>query len=304
MRQRILITGGSGLLALNWALDRRVSDEVILALHHRRVELGGVSSEIVDTSSLESIIQDFERINPDLVIHTAGLTSVEECESNPDLAYKINTQLAANVAQACSRLDISLVHISTDHIFKGDAEMAEEADHPSPLNVYGRTKAEAESEVLKACTGALVLRTNFYAWGPGYRSSFSDFIIKSLKAEKEIFLFDDVYYTPILAETLVHACHELLQNNASGIFHVVGDERISKYDFGLAIAREFELNPQKIQRSRMSANTALVRRPYDMSLSNNKLVTFVKKQMGGVDQQLKRLHEQEQTGFINEIIQL
>ena len=126
MKLRILFTGGAGLLALNWALATRDRHTVILGLHEREIALAGVKSIKIDLESIAHLVDTFESVQPDVVIHTAGLTSVEKCESSPELAHRINVQLAANVAQACANLGLPLVHISTDHLFNGAVSMVDE----------------------------------------------------------------------------------------------------------------------------------------------------------------------------------
>lgn len=302
--KRILLTGGSGLLALNWAITVRNQFEVVLALHNREISLGDAKSMKFDTGSRESILKAIGQIRPDLVIHTAGLTSVEDCEKFPDLARAVNTDFASNVSSVCAELSIALVHISTDHIFSGEFQFATEDLPVNPINVYAATKAEAETRVLENHSEALIVRTNFYGWGPTYRRSFSDQIIYSLQKGKEITLFDDVFYTPILAESLIKTVHELLEAGAVGVYNVVSDERISKYDFGIAIAENFSLNKSLIRRGKMADKPDLVQRPLDMSLSNRKTCSKLGHSLGGINQDLSRLLEQEKSGIINEIIKL
>ena len=304
MSKRILITGGSGLLALNWALHDREYNEVVLALHDRQIFLAGTKALKMDLTSLETISRSIEQIQPDLIVHTAGLTSVEDCEKNPRIAKAVNTDLASNVAKACSDFNIPMVHISTDHIFSGDFEMADEETPVKPMNVYAFTKAEAETKVLENYSAALVVRTNFYGWGPAYRPSFSDQIIHSLRKGQKLSLFDDVFYTPILAESLIITVHELLEAGAVGIYNVVSDDRISKYDFGIAIAEIFSINKSLIKRGKIANKPGLVQRPLDMSLSNRKACSKLGHSLGGVNQDLNRLMEQEKSGIINEIIKL
>ncbi len=302
--KRILLTGGSGLLALNWAITVRNQFELVLAMHHREISLKDVRSMKMETESYESILKAIDQVRPDLIIHTAGLTSVEDCEKFPDLAKAVNTDFASHVSSVCAELSIPLVHISTDHIFSGELQFATEDLPVKPINVYAATKAEAEVRVLENYPEALVVRTNFYGWGPSYRHSFSDQIIYSLRQGQEITLFDDVFYTPILAETLVQTVHELLALNSCGIYNVVSDDRISKYDFGLAIAEHFELDHSLIKRGKMSQKPGLVQRPYDMSLSNRKASSLLAHPIGGLKQHLNRLLEQEKSGIINEILEL
>ncbi len=291
---KLLITGGSGLLALNWALATRGRYAVTLGLHDRNISITGAQTQVIDLESVDNLVRSFESEQPQIVIHTAGLTSVEKCQADPELARRLNVVLAANVAHACAMTGVSFVHISTDHLFSGEKALVDETSPITPVNVYGQTKAEAELRVLDICPQSLVIRTNFYGWGTSYRSSFSDTIIKTLRAGKTMTLFEDVFYTPILVETLVHTVHDLVDIKANGICHVVGDERISKYEFGQKIASKFSLDAELIDAGRISDQAFLVQRPHDMSLSNHKVCKLLGRNLGSTNQHLTRLFEQEQ----------
>lgn len=300
-RQRILLTGGSGLLALNWALAVRDRYEVVLGLHRRHVSMRGVESQWLDLESVAGLARSIEVIRPNVVVHTAGLTSVERCEAQPEMARHVNTDLPENVAMACAMSGIALVHVSTDHLFSGMAALVREDHPPQPINTYGITKADAEARVSSACPGALIVRTNFFGWGPRHRQSFSDALINGLSSGNELTLFDDVFFTPILVETLVNSIHDLLDRKASGIFNVVGDERISKYAFGLRLAHEFGLNQGLIKRGCISDVSGLVKRPHDMSLSNQKATELLGRGFGSVTEQVSKLSCQQATGLFREI---
>ena len=171
MQKKVLITGGSGLLAVNWAISIRNNYAVTILLHHKRISISGVDTDIVSLSSLDECSSVLVKHQPDIVIHTAGLTSVEKCESNNDLAHELNVDLARNLSIACSENGIKLVHISTDHLFSGEQELATEITDTNPLNNYANTKVKAEQLVLEKCKDALVIRTNFFGWGTKYRQS-------------------------------------------------------------------------------------------------------------------------------------
>lgn len=301
MKKIALITGGSGLLALNWALAIREHYAVILGLHERNISLAGVETRQIDLESADHLARAFEMVQPHIVIHTAGLTSIEKCEANPDLAQHINVELAANVAQACAKLALPLIHVSSDHLFSGEASLVDETHPIAPRNVYGQTKAQTETRVLEAHPQALVIRTNFYGWGPSYRRSFSDVVIEMLRSGKKLTLFRDVYYTPILIEALAQTAHDLISLKANGIFHVVGDERISKYEFGLKVAEEFNLDSSMINSGFLADQVSLVQRPHDMSLSNQKACNLLGRKLGGVAEHIARLHQQEENKFTQEI---
>ena len=298
---KLIITGGSGLLAINWAVALRDRFSVTLTVHDRDVSLAGVRAQEIELESVDDIVSSLEVAQPQMVIHTAGLANVDRCEADPALARHINVDLAANVAQACAKLGLPLVHISTDHLFSGESESVDETTSVAPINVYGWTKAEAETRVLEAHPLALVIRTNFYGWGTSYRHSFSDQVIDALRAGKELILFQDVFYTPILVETLAQAVHDLIEHKVSGIFHVVGDERTSKYCFGLKIAEEFSLDVRLIKPGFITDQVSLAPRPHDMSLSNEKTCKLLGRDLGGVSEHILRLHQQEQSGLAREI---
>lgn len=295
MKESVLITGGSGLLGLNWMMALIGRCDVTLGLHSKWIDVSDVNASVraLELESLDSLIRVLEEIGPTAVIHTVGLTNVELCELNQDLAHKVNVDLAVNVALACARLKVPLIHISTDHLFSGEMPFLDENCKPEPKNVYASTKAKAERCILEVYPESLIIRTNFYGWGPSYRQSFSDFIIKSLRKGQEVTLFEDVFYTPIMAETLVQAAHRLLEFGASGIFNIVGDERISKFQFGQQIASEFELDKSLIKTGSLVDNASLIKRPLDMSLSNKKARQYLGCKLGSVSSQLSRLRELE-----------
>ena len=277
MRKRILFTGGSGLLALNSALYLRNDFEVYLGLHSRIINLEGVHTCILDLENEQALEEELIRIKPDILINAAGMTNVEECELKPNEADTINAIVPGVLARLSKKLNIYFVHISTDHLFDGTKSFQTEEDTISPLNVYGKSKAKGEQEVLKNNNEALIVRTNFFGWGTSYRQSFSDFIIYSLRQEKKITLFEDVYYTPILIQTLIDQIQLLIKDKIKGIINIVSDERISKYDFGILIADTLRLNKKLIVKGSIENNTRLVKRPKDMSLSNYKIKSTLKK---------------------------
>jgi dTDP-4-dehydrorhamnose reductase len=301
MKEDILITGGSGLLALNWAVAVRKKFNVTLGLHDRKINLKDTRSVLLDLDSKEALTKTLEALEPQLVIHAAGLTSIEQCQTNPTLAKYINVDLTKNLVMVCAKLNIPMVYISTDHLFSGNESLVYEGYPVSPVNVYAKTKAEAETYVLDSDAETLIIRTNFYGWGTSYRTSFSDTIINHLRAGKKISLFKDIYYTPILVEPLVHTVHELVEKKAQGIFNVVGDDRISKYDFGLKLAKEFNLDNNLIEEGKIINRPFLANRPHDMSLSNEKVTNFLGRKMGGLDQHILKLKAQEVNGLAKEL---
>ena len=106
MRKKILFTGGSGLLALNWANQVRNDFDVVLGLHEREININGVESLKISIDSEKEFVKNIENIKPDLVVHTAGMTNVDQCEAFPELASKINFEGAKITSDVCQKNNI------------------------------------------------------------------------------------------------------------------------------------------------------------------------------------------------------
>jgi len=293
MKAGILATGGAGLLAANWAVVAKSRHAVTLGLHERRIAIEGVDCRVVSLDSVESVAAAIREAGAAIVVHSAAMTSVDACEAAPEAARYANVEIARNVALACMSQGAKLVHISTDHVFSGTDSMMDEQAAIGPINIYAQTKAAGEIAVLDACPSAIVARTNFFGWGLPYRKSFSDTIIETLRSGREIGLFRDAYFTPILMELLIQSAHELIEADAEGLFHVVGDERLSKYEFGLRIAEVFGLDSGLVQPTLLEERRDLAPRPLDLSLDNRKMRAVIRHPIGNVDSQLRQLLAQE-----------
>ena len=267
---KLFITGISGLLGLNMAQQFKDGYQVSGCYHTHPVALDKVQAIKLDMTSCGEIDEVLGKINPDVIVNTIALTSVDACEAVPELAYRINVETAVQLAKSANTLGAKLVHISTDHLYDGIGTLKSEGDSPTLLNVYAKTKLEADEAVLQARPEALVIRTNFYGWGTSIRSSFSDWILRSLEDGRELTMFSDLYFTPILANDLADVMLGLVDRGACGIFHVAGDERLSKYDFAIRVARAFGYPEDKIRAISVDHLKLQAQRPKDMSLSSEK----------------------------------
>ena len=210
----IVFTGGSSLLAQSWINKKHRGFNFILGIHKR--QLNEIKNKIFEFNyeNVEELTRQLVKVKADIVINCIGLTSVEECEEDFELAFKTNVIISGNIAQACQSSKIKLVHISTDHLFDGNLAFTDEKQLKAPLNNYGKTKSEGENIVLQNYPEALIIRTNFFGLGPSYKPSFSDKILKNL--EKGIYskLFKDVYYTPVSVQTLKEQVYQLLKKKS------------------------------------------------------------------------------------------
>lgn len=268
---RILITGGSGLLAVNWALCRRKEDEVWLGLHQKVVNIPDINTVMVDLPSETNMERLIGEMSPDLIIHTAGITDVDKCEEHTETAWRVNAEYAGVIAKTASAHNKKFIHISTDHLFDGRTPFMTENDLPNPVNIYGASKLAAERLISAENPDALILRMNFFGWGTNYRRSFSDWILDSLWQHQRITLYDNVIFSPLYVTEIVNAAHQLLASGSTGIFNLASSDAISKYDFGIKLANKFCLDKNLINHGSYDEKVGIAR-PLDMSLDNKKFL--------------------------------
>lgn len=293
---RVLITGGTGLLGVNWAAAMREEHEIWLGTHRRRISLRGTRPTPLEYGSPDAFARAIDSVRPDLIVNAVGLTDVDACERDPERAHEIHARFTANVAQAAARHKLGLVHISTDHLFSGSKSNCDETDAPAPVNAYARSKLEGEREVATRCPGALIVRTNFFAWGHGLRRSLSDWILEGLRAGRVLDMFNDAFFTPILVAPLARAVHALAEAGAAGVYHVTGDERLSKHDFAVRLAVAFSLPRDTIRPCELRSANLAAPRPLDLSLSNAKARQALGRSLGSLDEYLAELMSQERSG--------
>jgi dTDP-4-dehydrorhamnose reductase len=291
--ENVIITGGSGLLALNWAFFKKNDTQITLLLHKRKVSIGGVNSIFINLESEIAMYEFLSKKQQCIVIHCAAITNVDYCEKNSNAAFETNVLISKKLAKVCYKLDIKFVHISSDHLFSGLNLFSTEQSEISPLNVYGASKAKAEEVVLKNNPESLIIRTNFFGWGTSYRASFSDFLIIALRENKKISLFTDIFYTPIYAKNLIKFVHMLINSNYKGVFNIVGSERVSKYEFGKMIFNNFSGNMNLITKVQYEGQVNSIQRPSDMSLSNNKLLITLNTKIEKLEDQIQDLKSDE-----------
>ncbi len=292
--KRIVFFGGASLLAVNWINIIYKQWDVYLLLNKRVITfLEPVHIIQLKEPKEKFLLEVLEKINPDVLVNCAAITNVEQCEEDSDLANNVNALWPEKLAKITNKLNIKFIHISSDHLFGGNDKYVEEYFVPNPLNIYAQTKNNAEQLVLKINTSALIIRTNFYGWGTKYRKSFSDFIIDSLRNKEPIELFSDVYYTPIIIDELVSWIHKAIDNKLLGIYHIVSSERVSKHEFGLTIAKTFELPQHLIKAVSIQSKKSLTLRPLDMSLSNKKIQKELGQSIMPLNQQIRQLKKNE-----------
>lgn len=300
---RYLVTGASGLLGLNFALHHCKKVEVFGVVH--RHNLHGVPFQIVqlDLSREGAGAKLVEELKPDVVVHCAAMANVDECETNPALAKRINSDLPGELSGAARKTGAAMVHISTDAVFDGLRGNYCETDDPNPLSVYAHSKLIGEQEALSANPDVLIARVNFYGWSLSGQRSLAEWFYYNLAAGKQVKGFTDVFFCPLFVMDLADILMEMTVLKLSGIYHVVSSEGLSKYDFGMAIARRFGFNKNLISPASWQEAGLKAARSPNLTLNVDKLKKALVEEIPGQLKGLDGFYQLWRSGYKDQIKQ-
>ncbi len=251
-----MITGSNGFLGANAA-----------AYLETRATVIGITRQQHDLSKPESLAQEITETKPDYLLHTAAIADHTLCEERPDLAEAVNSEATKVIARACETADTKLIYISTDAVFTGQPTATKpagnylETDPPNPNTVYGETKLQGELSAQQE-TNPLIIRTNFFGWSPTGQRSILEFFVHELRANRSVNGFTNVTTTSLYTQTLLDYIFQLKDH--TGTFHVASRDAITKYEFGIKVAKHFDLSRSLIKRTK--AGDAK-----DLSLNTKKL---------------------------------
>ena len=274
---KILVLGSSGFLGsyLGFALPK---------MGH---EVSGASRNPVayfPANQVKEGLNDYSEMirsgDYQLVINCVAVASHEACESDPEMAETVNARFPGIWASVAAEAGASFVHISTDAVFDGSrAELYTESDETAPESVYGRTKVQGEQAVLAANPAALVMRVNLFGWSRSQKSGILDFFMNGFTHHTPITGFKDYVVSSMYVGDLAEAMMELVERGASGVFHAVSSTPLSKYDFGLTVARAAGLPADSMAAGSLTDATGLAPRGHNLSLSTTKIEEIVGRAM-------------------------
>lgn len=222
---RVAIFGASGLLGK--ALMREWSGDAVVGYSSRDVD-------IRDASAVRVIAEETE---PEWIVLAAAYTDVDGCENNPDLAFTVNRDGAANVAEAAKKTGAKLLFLSSDYVFDGKKTSPYETDDARhPQSVYGRSKAEAEIKLLELMPESCLVRTS-WLFGVGGKC-FPDTILKLAVSRSTLDVVNDQRGCPSYTVDLARAIIRLCCESASGIVHVTNAGECTWFEFASAIVQQ------------------------------------------------------------------
>jgi dTDP-4-dehydrorhamnose reductase len=226
-----------------------------------------ISSKLETKRDIERLL---DSVNVSKVINCIALSDIDQCEQNPLAASWLNTELPLALSKKCKSIGAQFIHISTDAVFSGEEQLAKETSEPKPKSVYGLTKYQGEIAVCKEDSSSLICRVNFVGWNPRGKSLFN-FFYTNLKANTAVTGFQDIFFTPMYAADTVAAILDLAFRGQSGLFHIAGSERISKFEFGRLVAERMNMDQSLIRGGSFQDSQFAATRTPDLSLSNVKI---------------------------------
>ena len=267
-KPKILITGANGLLGqkLVEQLVQQGNFEVIATGRGAsRLSGSGFTYQTLDIENEQEVEVTLALLNPEVIIHGAAMTHVDECEKHQEACYRANVLATKYLIAAAEKIQSHFIFVSTDFIFSGlDGQnpYTEEAV-ADPVNYYGQTKLDGEELLQRSSLKWAIART-VLVYGLANDLSRSNIILwvkSSLEAGKQIQVVDDQVRTPTLAEDLAAGCILMAEQGATGIFNISGSELLTPYQMAMETADYFGLDKSLINQTDSTLFTQPAKRP-------------------------------------------
>ncbi len=245
---RVLIVGASGFIGRYVSRRLMASGHAVVSAYNSRPPADDGASwhqvEITDPAAVDAL---FSLARPEAVVHLAAMADVGTAERNPQIATDVNATATENIARLCERYAARLVFMSTEYVFDGRNGPYRETDTPAPTTQYGRTKFAAERAVADLVSNWSILRTSIvYGWPAPGRRNFVPMLVERLRGGEPYHGPTNVYRSPVYVEHLVDGIERLVETEDTGVHHVAGSDWVTMYEFAVAVAVKFGLDPSLV----------------------------------------------------------
>ncbi|HEY5932745.1 MAG TPA: SDR family oxidoreductase [Nitrospira sp.] len=280
MTPRAIITGAAGLIgqyfvktASRWAPSW---------------EAHGLRRADLDLTDHVAVERTWQSIKPDVVIHCAAMSRTKDCEQDSQLARRINVEATAHLARLSK--DIPFIFLSSGEVFDGQAGWYRETDEPNPINVYGKTKLEAEQLVLQNPRHSVVRIVLTAGMSQNGDRSFVEDMCRTAESGKSMTLYSDEFRCPLPAGGIARVIWELSRKNLPGLYHLGGRERLSRWEIGEALLSWYPELQGRLMKGSARCHTGAPR-PADLSLNCEKIQALLSFPIPGFQSWLKdRVH--------------
>ena len=281
---KILVTGGTGFFGLNFL--KNLDKNIFLLGNKKRLKKNNKQIIFVEKINKKNLIKVIDSFNIKIIIHAAAITDLEFAEKNKLLTYNTNFRLTKTISNIVKLRNLKLVFISTDQLYDNPLGYSKESEKIKIQNYYSFTKYLSEKYIKNNNKKYWIIRCSFFGWGTNYKKSLSDFIYTNLKKRIAINLWNNIYFNPIYVTELIEISMKITEYQV-GIYNIGSNKKISKFDFGMLIAKEFELDTRNI-RCVNYENKELIR-PTNMSVDVKKIKKIFYKHNFDIKSQIRLL---------------
>ena len=281
---KILVTGSAGLIGRQLVKDLLESDEVFSCYNKSKPEHGtSVKMDLLNHETISNVVSEKK---PEVVIHLGAMTGVDLCETEQGNAFTINSQATEILAKECSKINAFIVYVSTDYVFDGNAGMYKENDTTNPLGFYGKSKLLGEKSIQNFSSNWCIARTSTPFGLHPTKKSFPVWVIENLKKQKQIDILSDQFTSPTYIPSLSRMLIEISKKHITGIIHVAGASKISRYKMARLVSEKMGLDGKLLREVSINELKMEAKRPKDSSLNVSKAASILNQKPQKIDHSL------------------
>ncbi len=270
---RVLVTGAAGFLGTRIVRHAVMAGhDLIAATHNGHGAVShNVTSLAMDLLDPRRTVSAIVEAQPDVIVHAAAIGEPRRCEEEPELSRRVNIRGTGAVAEGCQATDARFIFLSTEQVFDGTAAPYDENSPPRPLHAYGQQKAGGERLTIALGPLGMIARVSLvYGRSEAAGRSASEQVVSTLRRGERPRLFVDEWRTPVHVEDVASAIVELIDMpDPPRVINIAGPERMTRYDFGVALARHHGLDAGLIDAARQAEVASFPPRPPDLSLDTS-----------------------------------
>jgi dTDP-4-dehydrorhamnose reductase len=289
---KFLVTGSAGLIGSQIVKDLVQQNHTVYSCYHDKKPLQGIPTPL-DLTDETQIIQTLQETKPDRIIHLAAITGVDLCETEKELATIINTKATETLAKQAAKINAFFLYVSTDYVFDGISGMKKEDDITNPLGFYGKSKLGGELALNKFASNWCIARTSTPFGIHSTKKSFPLWVKENLEAKKEIPVLVDQFTSPTYVPNLSKMLIEITTRQITGILHVSGATRISRYALAELVADKLHLDKNFLIPTKIDTMNWKAQRPKYSSLDVSFAAEILNEQPQKIEQSIEL--------FINEL---
>jgi dTDP-4-dehydrorhamnose reductase len=279
--ERILVVGSNGLLG------QKVAEQLVRGSNYHVTltsiegapvrEIPSAPYLTMDMTNRKQVRDVIDANNPQVVFNCAAMTNVDACETEREMAWKINVGGVEHIIEALRKTGAMIIHVSSDYVFDGKAGPYSEDDRPEPLSYYGKSKLASENAVRTSGLPHFIARTMvLYGFAEGVKANFALWLIKSLRDGQSVRVVDDQIGNPTLADDLAFGLIRGMELEKTGLYHLAGRDIQTRYEFALTLARVFHLDGRLIH----PIKTAQLNQPAARPLNSGLLTLKAEVELG------------------------